>query len=594
MPLWPRAKSHHLHVNGLLLDALLLLFLWASLWPWLPIRRSSHAVTAPLVSPGHTTHDVGVEDAAVGDADLLEEEEESVEGFGNGAPAVPSPRSARDEGLAKHFVRNNIPESAMRTITHKLRVPKFDRTQVANGFNLFTMMYAPFVVVVSMDGVVVTGRKLPANTALWGAKWVNSSTIVGLLLKWTIYAERIESAQPYLLNWVSGVEELYHFNLPLLHHDIDYNPQSHTFLLLRSCLLAVPQTEGRRATGQHDAILVDEVLEVDRGGAVLWRWRTEDWYPYQASQWTAEGRHPITDCAAYGLRHCKAWTHVTGFYWDVPRGAVYVNVDYLNTVVKVAKASGQVVWAVGDKGNLLLLDKRGNRQSALWSHSSSWKLQSAGPPERLLFFDNDYCNVTRPAKPTGGRAVLRGREVHSRLVEVEVDAATSTAREVWLWQPPLGRYSPWYGDVHRLPGGHTLASFSFISSIQELNANGKPVWEMMFHPRKKMAGPFNQFWVWHVERFFAEPQLEAKSTGREVAVRTWNTVRTRHKAMGSVAIWAEHRQVASQAFLFEANHIDTPLKLSPPLPCGSHLLTVEVRNADGRAGQQRLQHTIPC
>eukprot|EP00667_Euglena_gracilis_P006961 EG_transcript_7032 len=596
MPVWPRAKPQP-HVSGLLLDGLLLLFLWVSLWPLLPWQRASRALsTTPAAFSRFAVRDALTEDTAVAEADAPDEDEESLEGNGNASSTVaPLPKLAGDDGLARRFVRNNIPETAMRTIVHKLRVPKFDRTQVVNGYNLFAMMYAPFVVVVGMDGTVVTGRKLPANTALRGVKWVNSSTMVGLLVKWTLYAERVESADPYLFNWESGVEEVYHFNLPLLHDDIDYHPLAHTFLLLRSHLLAVPlPTAAADAAVQHNAVLVDEVLEVNRAGAVVWRWRTEDWLPYRPAQWTPEGRHPLTDCAAYGLRYCRAWTHATGFYWDVPRGFVYVNVDYLNTVVKVAKASGQVVWAAGERGTLRLLDKRGARQAMLWSHSSAWKLLTAGPPERFLFFDNDYFNTSRPAKPTGGRAVLRGREVHSRLVELEVDGVAGTAREAWLWQPPLGRYSPWYGDAHRLPGGHTLASFSYISSVQELNANQKPVWELMFHPRKKMAGPVNQFWVWHVERFFAEPRLEVKSDGRAVAVHTGNTVRTRHRAMGSATLSAQQRPVATQAFLFEPNHADTHLHLSPQLPCGSHDLVVKVRNADGCAAQKAIRHTIPC
>ena len=36
------------------------------------------------------------------------------------------------------------------------------------------------------------------------------------------------------------------------------------------------------------------------------------------------------------------------------------------------------------------------------------------------------------------------------------------------------------------------------------------MWELKFHPKKKMAGPYNQFWVWHVERFFKEPLIKVR------------------------------------------------------------------------------------
>lgn len=74
-----------------------------------------------------------------------------------------------------------------------------------------------------------SGHKLPANTALRGVKWVNSSTMVGLLVKWTLYAERVESpplpaaiaapfdglrlrSQPFqlfkIINWSSRSEQI--------------------------------------------------------------------------------------------------------------------------------------------------------------------------------------------------------------------------------------------------------------------------------------------------------------------------------------------------------------------------------------------------
>ena len=118
-----------------------------------------------------------------------------------------------------------------------VQVPRFDKSKTAGGFNVFAMMYAPFVVVVDMDGAVITGRALPRNSALWGLKWVNSSTIVGLLVTWTTYAERWESASPYLLNWETGVEEVYRFRIPWLHRDIDYNPLTQRWCL---CLCLCP------------------------------------------------------------------------------------------------------------------------------------------------------------------------------------------------------------------------------------------------------------------------------------------------------------------------------------------------------------------
>ena len=202
-------------------------------------------------------------------------------------------------------------------------------------------------------------------------------------------------------------------------------------MLLRGRLMAVPlaMPVGSR---QYDAVLVDELLEVDRGGAVRWRWATQDWAPYDAAQWDPAGRHPLTDCAGFGVRPCRDWSHVNAFYWDIPNAAVYANVDGLGTLVKIDQRSGRVVWAVGRRGGFTLRDRKGHPQAALWSRSCAWEPVRSPVPdrERFVAVDNDYYNVSRPEKPSGGRAVLNGREIRSRLLEVEVDPATQTAREV--------------------------------------------------------------------------------------------------------------------------------------------------------------------
>ena len=68
------------------------------------------------------------------------------------------------------------------------------------------------------------------------------------------------------------------------------------------------------------------------------------------------------------------------------------------------------------------------------------------------------------------------------------DLAPFSPTQVWAWQPPFGKYTPRYGDANRLPGGGTLSSFAFVSSVTEVSAGGKSVWELKFHPKKKMAG----------------------------------------------------------------------------------------------------------
>ena len=80
----------------------------------------------------------------------------------------------------------------MALIHKKLKVPRFAEAQIhPRGLTVFAMMYAPHIVVVDRFGAVVAGHQLPPRSSLVGMKWVNATTLCGLLVQYaTTYAER--------------------------------------------------------------------------------------------------------------------------------------------------------------------------------------------------------------------------------------------------------------------------------------------------------------------------------------------------------------------------------------------------------------------
>ncbi len=72
---------------------------------------------------------------------------------------------------------------------------------------------------------------------------------------------------------------------------------------------------------------------------------------------------------------------------------------------------------------------------------------------------------------------LRHRPRQSRAVEYRLDVAARTATMVWEFRhnPPL--YTPFTGNVDRLPNGNTIVGFAFIGDVVEVDPAGSVIWE---------------------------------------------------------------------------------------------------------------------
>jgi hypothetical protein len=81
---------------------------------------------------------------------------------------------------------------------------------------------------------------------------------------------------------------------------------------------------------------------------------------------------------------------------------------------------------------------------SLWYHSHALK-QAA--PNVFEMFDNDFHNQTSPTSTS------------SRLIDVTVDETNKTAHVSWSWTSPKQYWTPYWGEVDRLPNGDRLGTF---------------------------------------------------------------------------------------------------------------------------------------
>ncbi|MBX2802928.1 MAG: aryl-sulfate sulfotransferase [Myxococcales bacterium] len=115
---------------------------------------------------------------------------------------------------------------------------------------------------------------------------------------------------------------------------------------------------------------------------------------------------------------------------------LYVHLFYLHTLMAIHRPTGEVLWTLGEHGDVELLDVDGTPIPA-----AAWGRRVHAPEKRgsgWLIYEN------------GASA-----EVGSRIRELHIDEDAKVAQLLGDWTEP-GWYEPIWGDVDELPNGHWL------------------------------------------------------------------------------------------------------------------------------------------
>jgi len=201
----------------------------------------------------------------------------------------------------------------------------------------------------------------------------------------------------------------------------------------------------------------DVVHQFDADGETVWSWDALDL--------------PLGDPALY------AWGNAA--LADLDEDVAYYNTRGNNALYRVDRATGDVLWTLGEGG-----DFAGDPD-----HPDPWFAEAHAPefqPDgNLLMHDNG--NIDRAA---------------SRAVEYELDTDAMTARIVWEY-PGDGVEDEWYsfhaGDADRLDNGNTLVTVGQMipgtsqSRLFEVTADGDKVWELWLsgEGEDRVAGSFS-------------------------------------------------------------------------------------------------------
>lgn len=240
--------------------------------------------------------------------------------------------------------------------------------------------------------------------------------------------------------------------------------------------------------GQPALILDTAVVELDATGSVV-----RDFSVVERLDDHRIGFGGLAlDEGAFDWAHGNAVVHVPA------EDSLIVSVRSQDTVFSMSRTTGEVSWILAPPDGwapefepLLLTADIGFQ----------WPYHAHAPEpdgNRLLLFDNGNNQQTPCGEPSGFAET-------NRVVELEIDPAARTVREVWSWSP--GLFSWAMGDADRLPDGTVLTTFGTLFSdelgnfaarglgdsggrIAEVDpATNEVTWELRIHSeRSELAG----------------------------------------------------------------------------------------------------------
>ncbi len=266
--------------------------------------------------------------------------------------------------------------------------------------------------------------------------------------------------------------------LNAIHHDVYQMPNGHLLTLSSEVRQIGGYTDDQGNPTTYN-VVGDVIVEFTMAGQVVHKYHLLDLL--DPHRMTSSFDATFWD-SWYG-ESTKDWAHANSVVYDPRDDSYIVSLRHLNMVVKVDRATGQLVWRLGENTDFSLT-------SGDWFyHEHAVDLLDNG---NIIMFDNG-----------NGRPGLSPSEYYSRAVEYSIDASGAnpatgsqgTAQQVWQFQDTQPFYSSFLGDANLLDNGDVLIAdggrFEDIGSAQNLatarlvevthTANPQKVFEVYFH-----------------------------------------------------------------------------------------------------------------
>lgn len=268
-------------------------------------------------------------------------------------------------------------------------------------------------------------------------------------------------------------------------HDFQVMPNGHVLVECSDNNAVVDMS--KLVPGGFPAALPTEFIiqEQDVDGNVVWQWRTLDHIPVTDSYQTLTNQN-LGD-----------YIHVNSVWFDEIDGTVILSCRNTSEVIKIDRATGNIVWRLNGKHNQFTFINGipGNTDPANFQvQHNARRWQSTG---NLSVFDNGYSQHSDP--------IWNFTRPYTRGVEYALDEVNKTATLIWAFRhnPDIITYNG--GSVQLLSDGHFVMTWggagnnSLVDQLAmtEVDAQGNLVCDVLL-PQDGVAGNFARL-VWPVE-----------------------------------------------------------------------------------------------
>ena len=302
-------------------------------------------------------------------------------------------------------------------------------------------LYAPMsgrgeVYLLDADGNVAHQWNMPYPPGLYGYLLPNGNLFYGGKVRddggWDIFEgmKRFKGGAMLEADWDGNI--VWEHRDPYHHHDARRTETGGCLYMTveRMDDAAAATIKGGQTGTDANGMYADVLVEVDSNGNRIWEWH--------AAEHLDPERHVIT---FNDLR--DEWSHGNTVV-PLPDNRVMCSFRNISTVGIIDKASGDIVWQIGD--NVLAQQ-----------HDPS--LLANG---NVLIYDNGSHSRHNPLPS-------------SRIIEVD----PSTNEIVWEYRdnPPFNFFSAYISGARRLPNGNTLITEGHFGRIFQVTPERQVVWE---------------------------------------------------------------------------------------------------------------------
>lgn len=208
---------------------------------------------------------------------------------------------------------------------------------------------------------------------------------------------------------------------------------SHSFEVLEDGTVAYLAYESR--TVDDEQVRGDQIVEHHPDGSAEVVWSVWDHFEYDPE-------------AEYDAG--TGWTHANALDYEPDEGAYYVSLRNYSCIVKIDRATGEVVWRLG-------------------SDESDFDFVVGSPFAEQHEFDRLDDGIV--VFDNGDQD-----EMESRVIEYELDEDTGEASARWAHVANPVIYVSMGGDVTRFPDGNTMITWSSAGRLDLIDPDGVLVW----------------------------------------------------------------------------------------------------------------------